>query len=335
MATIGDVAKLAGVSRSTVSYVMSGKRPVSSEVRQRVQEVIKELDFSPSAAGRALATATTDTIALLAPMVDNAAPEVALQFVNGVVQAARRQGQDVLLATGDEAFHSVERLVKANQVDGFVVLDVEERDPRIQALRKANFPAVLVGMPEGVNDFDRVDLDWREVGLMLIGKLAQAGHQHICLVGTPAAGQDMDMTYVNRFNDGVQRGAQLHGSTLVAADASNDFLTTTRKIEELLRNHPEVTAFVVRHEVAAAPLFNALNAAGLSVPTDVSVLGVSLDTMSLHSRPISGVLNPFREITGAAVDLLAQRLEDPSLRPRTVLLQPEYDDRGTLSSPKH
>ncbi|WP_168581399.1 LacI family DNA-binding transcriptional regulator [Gephyromycinifex aptenodytis] len=332
MVNISDVAQRLGVSRSTVSYALSGKRPISEETKERVHAAIREMDFWPSAAGRALATASTQILAVLAPMAANATPEVALQFVNGVVQASRACGYDVLLVTGDESFRSVQRLVRAKQVDGFIVLDVEEHDPRTKALQDAGAVATLVGMPPEAGDLDRVDVDWGEAGALLIAELAKLGHRSICLLGAPEAAHKLGMTYAARFRNGVRDAADSSDVRVVEVAAVNDFFETVRTVESLMARHPEMTAFVVQHEAATAPLFSALSNAGAQVPLDYSVVGVSIDKLGLNfAPPVSGVRNPSSEMTRAAVEMLVDRLQHPARDAQTLLLRPEYADHGTTA----
>lgn len=335
VSNIGDVAKLLGVSRSTVSYALSGKRTISSEMKERVDAAIRELDYYPSAAGRALATARTQTIALLAPLAANATTEVALQFVNGVVQAARSFGYDVLLVTGQEAFDSVERLVRGKQVDGFIVLDVEESDPRVRALQDSGAACALVGMPASVGDLDRVDLDWEKAGSRLVEQLARVGHRSICLIGVPSVAHELGMTYAKRFRIGVIETAAGAGITWVEVPAANDFVETARTVGAVLTANPEVTAFVVQHEAAVAPLFAALNAAGRQVPRDYSVVGIAIDKLGANfAPPVSGVVNPSAEITRVAVAMLVERLEQPELEARALLIQPACQDLATVAPPR-
>lgn len=335
MPNIGDVARHLGVSRSTVSYALSGKRSISSEMKARVQAAVRELEFYPSASGRALATARTYTLALLAPMAENATPEVALQFVNGVVQSARSFGYDILLVTGDEAFNSVDRLERARQVDGFVILDVEDSDPRVTALRESGAACVLVGMPQSVDDLDRVDLDWRAAGTILLDELARAGHRHVGLVGAPTVAYDLGMTYATRFRDGVTGAAARGGVSVTEVAAQNDFFETSAAVRALLDDQPEITGLIVQHEAAVAPTFAAIEASGAEVPRDYSVVGISIDKLGLLFAPASsGIVNSSTEITRQAVTLLIERLEDPTLEPRSVLIRPDYRDLATVAPPR-
>lgn len=335
MVNIGDVARHLGVSRSTVSYALSGKRSISPEMRKRVAEAIQELDYYPSATGRALATARTETLALLAPIGKNATPEVALQFVHGVVQAARSFGYDVLLVSGDEAFSSVERLERGRQVDGFVVLDVEEDDPRVTALRRSGAACCLVGVPHGTVDLDCVDLDWENAGCRLLGALADEGHRDVALIGAPSIAHDLGMTYAARFREGVAAAASRRQVSVVEVASASDFFQTAAATRRLLESEPAITGIVVQHEASVAPVFAALRAMGADVPRDYSVVAIAIDRLGPNfAPPTAGVINSSSEVTRAAVSMLIERLEQPSLAARTILVDPEYMDLPTVASPR-
>lgn len=335
MVTINDVAKELGVSRSTVSYALSGKRPISAEMKERVHAVIREMEFWPSAAGRALATSSSRIIALLAPMAANATHEVALQFIYGVVQASRASGYDILLVTDDEAFHCVQRLVRARQVDGFIVLDVAEFDPRTVALEEAGAFATLIGMPDGGHGLDRIDVDWAGAGSLLVTHLVDLGHRSLCLLGAPEAAHQLGMTYALRFGTGARGAAVKARVRWLEMATGHDFLQTAQEVEMVLAKHPEVTAFVVQHEAAVAPLLSALNRMGGQVPGDYSVAGISMDKLGPNfAPPVSGVRNPSVDITRAAVTLLLDRLEHPDREPQSLLIAPEYVDHETTAAPR-
>ena len=103
MVTIADVAQAAGVSISTVSYVMSGKRAISQETRDRVEKAIDNLGFSPHAGARSLASRSTNVIGLQAPLRTGVDVHVVMQIVTGVVTQARKHGYDILLLASDDA----------------------------------------------------------------------------------------------------------------------------------------------------------------------------------------------------------------------------------------
>src|SRR5215471_2524876 len=110
MATIADVASHAGVSMSTVSYVLSGKRPISEETRRRVQASIRALGYHPHAGARALASSRSNVIALVIPLRTGVHVPVMMQFVVSVVTSARSYDHDVLLLTQDEGLKGLRRV---------------------------------------------------------------------------------------------------------------------------------------------------------------------------------------------------------------------------------
>jgi DNA-binding LacI/PurR family transcriptional regulator len=110
MATIHDVAQAAGVSISTVSYALSGKRSIASTTRQRVTDAVERLGYRPHAGARMLAGARTNILALSAPIrADNHQP-TQMRFVTAVVEAARRRDYDVLLLATDDEVSGIRRV---------------------------------------------------------------------------------------------------------------------------------------------------------------------------------------------------------------------------------
>src|SRR5699024_10073822 len=131
MTTIDDVARRAGVSASTVSYALSGKRTISAATRSRVEKAIAELGYTPHAGARALASARTNVLALMAPLRPDVDVSVIMQFVTGVVTKARSHDYDVLLLTQEDAA-GLSR-VASGMVDGLILMDVEAKDQRIRS----------------------------------------------------------------------------------------------------------------------------------------------------------------------------------------------------------
>ena len=149
MVTIADVARAAAVSPSTVSYALSGRRPISPETRARIEASIAELGYRPHAGARALASRHTKVLALVVPLRADLYLPVIMQFVASVATAARARDHDVLLLTKDEGTAGLERVAGSAMVDAFIVMDVEGKDARLPVLRGLPQPAVLIGLPDG------------------------------------------------------------------------------------------------------------------------------------------------------------------------------------------
>src|SRR3954452_21224073 len=143
---IGEIARRAGVSRSTVSYVLSGKRTVSDGTRRRILAVIEELDYRPNAAARALKEGRTRTLGLVIPPASLRLTDMQLGFVASVVEAAARADLDVLLSpSGGDHDRSFERVVTGRRVDGVILMEIRLEDKRVARLQDSGLPFVTIG----------------------------------------------------------------------------------------------------------------------------------------------------------------------------------------------
>lgn len=334
MVNIGDVARHLGVSRSTVSYALTGNRPVSTETKRRVEAAIKELNFVPSARARALADSRSFVLAALAPLGQDATPAVALQFVNGTAQASRRHEYDLLLVVGEEAVHGIDRLLVSDRADGLVLLDVTEADPRLAAARGTAKPLVIIGHPREDLQHDCVDLDWHATGALLTRHVTDLGHRTIGLLGAQPEAYERHLAYADRFRAGALDAANAAQARLHACGARQSLAETAASLDELFRVHPDTTALVIQQEAIVPHVHGLLGSLGRRVPEDVSVVGVTLDTFAHDAvRPVSGVDNPSVELTGRAVELLVARIDAPDRPTQRTLLTPHFHDRGSTRCP--
>ena len=160
MAKIDEVARAAGVSISTVSYALSGKRPVSADTRRRIQDAVLELGYSPNAGARMLAGSQTNIFALSEPLrADSHAPSH-MAFMHAMTVAARRKEYDMLLLTDEDASAGMKRVAASGLVDAILVLDVAPDDPRVEIARASATPTLFVGIPNDHDDLVCVDLDF-------------------------------------------------------------------------------------------------------------------------------------------------------------------------------
>ena len=202
MATIGDVARAAGVSLSTVSYVISGKRPISQPTRERVERAIRDLAFHPHAGAQALASARSNVIALMVPFRPGINVAIIMEFVAGVVTAARTFDHDVLLLTQEDV-QEIDRVAARSLADAVIVMDVESQDARLPSLRALDLPAVLIGVPDDTSGLACVDLDFAAAGRLAARTLIDAGHRQLALIGASRERFERRANYAVRMRDGV------------------------------------------------------------------------------------------------------------------------------------
>src|SRR5690349_17497667 len=262
MATISDVARAAGVSISTVSYVLSGRRPISPSTRARVESAIAELNYHPHAGARALASSRTNVLALVAPLRADINVPVIMQFVTAVVTAARTYNHDVLLLTKDEGTAGLERVAGATMVDALIVMDVERDDVRIPALGRLKQPSVLIGLPDDAAGIACVDLDFAATAAECLRHLAGHGHRRIALVGPTPAVYERGTTYAPRFLAGFTDAAVQLGLETVAHPCGPGAAGVRECLAEIDAELPGVSALVVHNEEALLPLLEELRSRG-------------------------------------------------------------------------
>jgi DNA-binding LacI/PurR family transcriptional regulator len=328
---IGEIARRAGVSRSTVSYALSGKRTVSEPTRRRIEAVIEELDFRPNASARALKEGRTRTLGLVIPPASLRLTDMQLGFVGSVVEAAARADLDVLLSpSGGEHDRSFERVVTGRRVDGVILMEICLEDARVNRLQQTELPFVTIGRTAQPQQMSWVDVDYQRLIARSVHHLADLGHRHIALVNRSAelvaSGYGPGHRALTGFTEAVtDRG--LTGIDLCCAD---DPSAGEACFEQLRERHPEVTAVTTVNEAALPGIQRAMERADVAVPRDFSLAGVVAQHWAEDFRPpLTAADVPALEMGARAVELLLERLAAPEAPPHHVLLAPPISLRAS------
>jgi DNA-binding LacI/PurR family transcriptional regulator len=333
VATIGDVAKAAGVSRSTVSYALSGNRPISSETRTRIDDAIRDLGFTVNAGARALKTAQTMVIGLLLEFHEDEFPPAMLQYILAISNAARELNYDILMVTDSDGAGAVKRITSSNMVDGVVLLDVIHDDPRLAPLRAAEQPGALVGLPRDTDGLDVFDLDFGEAARLLVDHLYALGHTDIILVCPPRHVFERGGAYAWRFRDAALERAARYGIQLLPHYGESQLPGVERSLNAVLDARPSATGLIVHNDASIAALPAVLRQRGVSVPGDLSVV-------SLYPRDFGrGFLLPYTAIETSpdklgreAIQHLVRRIHAPDYAPPVVrFVEPELTNRGSTA----
>ncbi|GHI07302.1 LacI family DNA-binding transcriptional regulator [Streptomyces cellostaticus] len=331
MVKITDVARRAGVSPSTVSYALSGKRPISDETKRRVEAAIRELGYRPHAGARALASSRSNVLALVIPLRAGIHVPVVMQFAVSVVTSARRHDHDVLLLTQEEGEDGLRRVADAALVDALIVMDVQLRDPRLPLLRSLDRPSVMIGFPLESEGLTCVDLDFKAAGELCVERLAGLGHRVVALVGSPPEVYVRGTAFAQRVVQGFTAAA--HRSALASSvhPCEATPAAARRLAERLLREHPALTGVVVHNEAVLEPLIDAFEQLGLRVPADLSVTAICPDETAAALRvPVTSVALPSAELGERAVELLMQKLTGTAV-PQETLLAPHLTERASTA----
>lgn len=320
MVTIADVADAAGVSISTVSYVMSGKRTISPETKDRVEKAIAKLNYSPHASARSLASRSTNVIGLQAPLRPGVDVNVIMEIVAGVVREARAHHYDILLLTSDDAA-GLTRAARGSMVDALLVMDIESHDPRIAALKDLPAPGILIGLPDGAGGIPCVDFDFEAAGRLAASRLADLGHRRIALFGAPDEVMARHTSYADRLSRGFRQVAEERGLD-ASVHACPSSAEATRVVGTVLSDDPAVSGVLFHNEAAlphvagrfaeaaAAGAFDAIALAprtvALAVPGLTDWIDVPAEELGAHAtRAIMSLLDGERL---QDAELLAPRL---------------------------
>ncbi|MFJ3309580.1 LacI family DNA-binding transcriptional regulator [Streptomyces sp. NPDC086549] len=331
MVKITDVARHAGVSPSTVSYALSGKRPISEETRRRIEASIRELGYRPHAGARALASSRSNVLALVIPLRTGINVPVVMQFAMSVVTTARRHDHDVLLLTQEEGEEGLRRVADTALVDALIVMDVQLHDPRLSLLRSLDRPCVMIGFPLQPGGLTCVDLDFKTAGELCAERLAGLGHRVVALVGSPPEVYVRETAFAQRVVQGFTAAADRNGLASSVHPCEAAPAAVRRVAEQLLREQPALTGVVVHNEAVLEPLIDAFEQLGLHVPGDLSITAICPDELAASLRvPVTSVALPSTELGERAVELLMRKLGGADV-PEATLLAPRLTERASTA----
>ncbi|WP_410592409.1 LacI family DNA-binding transcriptional regulator [Amycolatopsis sp. lyj-23] len=318
--TITDVANAAGVSASTVSYVITGKRTISPATRRRVEETIRALGYrrrgsSPSSRAGVLAVAV--------PLLGDRQLGMEMEFFSAAAGAARELGFDLLLVTGDEGTAGLHRVTAAALADAVIVLDAGDDDPRVPVLLASGRPAVLVGAPAQHRGLASVPLDLAPAGRACLAHLAGLGHRSVAHLVPPATPAGPRLRYLTGFVASFHAAAAEHGVKTVSHSCASSAAAVGRCLDGLLAVDGP-TALVVHDEAALPLVMGTLRQRGRQVPGDVSVVAVCSDTVAGQQRiRPAAVVVPAAELGELAVRRAVRQLDGgPAAEPGPVV--PEF-----------
>jgi DNA-binding LacI/PurR family transcriptional regulator len=333
---IQTVAQLAGVSRSTVSYVLSGKRRVSEATRQRVMAVIDQSGYRPSATARALSYGETRTLGLIIPPLDHHLSSEQLQFVGAVAEAAADRDYDILLSPGgDDREGAFERLVGERRVDGFLLMETRQHDRRVKALTAAGFPFVTIGRTGAEREHAWVDLDYEGLVTKAVQRLHALGHQHVAFINRPQELLDQEYGPAVRALSAFFTAQAKLGGHGPARCCDDNPTAAPQCIDAIFDADPLVTAIITINEPALGGVMSRLRQRGCRIPADMSVLAVASDRIATQVQPqVTAADVPAEEMGRHAVDALLERIADPGASLAHVLLAPSFVDRGSLAPPR-
>ena len=309
-----DVAKLAGVSRTTVSFVLNDVPGVkiTEGTRRRVFEAAQELNYYPTAAARTLASGKTQRIGLiLGEGQERLSADAFLPtFLQGITASVHRRGYLLVLQLAEDvpSHEAYVRLIREQQVDGLILSGGRSDDPLLPELAEERFPLILHGHLNGC-PFPSVDVDNKAGAYVAVSHLIGLGHRRIGFISNASLAYSGAQ---DRFA-GYRQALQEHDIALddeLVQTAS--FLPESGEtaMKALLSQRDRPTAVFAASDVVALGAMSAIHSAGLSIPADVAIVGFDDIFLAAHAiPPLTTVKVPAYGLGWTAAEILIALIE--------------------------
>lgn len=331
-ATLEDVARLAGLSRSTVSRVINGSRNFAPSVHEAVRKAIAETGYVPSIAARSLASRRAGAIALVFSGIGESTDEDSYngevfadpffgRIANGVTRFLRPRGVHPTLMfaeTHADRDHVIAYLRRGN-ADGALLVSTHPNDPLPEQFADAGLAAVLFARPAQMLPISYVDLAHRDGAALAAEHLLARGCTRVATICGPldvAAAQDR----LNGFREAMAH----HGHGYVPSVEGNFTLESGEQaMSRLLTKHPNLDGVFVANDVMAQGALISLRDQGRRVPQDVAVIGFDDSSAATFCRPtLTTIRQPVEDMAGEMTRILLEQIDQPEHPVTSVIFDP-------------
>lgn len=331
--TLKDVAQRAGVTTATVSYALSGKRPISEQTKQRVMEAIAELDYVPDLNARGLSMRDSKLIGVVVPQTE---PGERLMFQNSfyseilgsIEYYARQEGYHILISATD-ANESYLTLAKKRNLDGIIVIGMYP-DEFYQQMKKTQIPIVLIDSYCNDHYYHNIRIDDAYGSYLATRHMLDSGHEHIAFF----VGQMKENGVMKKRLLGYQQALEESGIPFrgeYVFEGQIDYNSGIDLAKGLIASGLPATGIVAAADILAIGAMKGLYEAGRRVPDDYSIIGFDDVEISQYLTPGLTTVRQQISLKGQkAVELLLKHIEDPTLPKQEEILPLQLVVRGSV-----
>ncbi|EGQ9204453.1 substrate-binding domain-containing protein [Vibrio cholerae] len=330
MATMKDIARLAGVSTSTVSHVINKSRFVSDEIAERVNNAAQQLNYAPSALARSLKMNRTKTIGMLVTTSTN--PFFG-EVVKGVERSCYHKGYNLILCNteGDNQRMkaSINTLLQ-KRVDGLLLMCSTLEGERLDVFdRYPDIPVVVMDWGPILFASDKIQDNSLQGGYMAAKHLIECGHKEIGCITGPLIRHQAQMRYEGYKRALAEAGIAINPDWIVESDFECE--GGYQAFEKLYERGKLPSSLFVCNDMMAMGVIQAASQRGLRVPDDLSLIGYDDVHIAKFMTPaLTTIHQPKYRLGKAAVDTLLYRLENPDTTAQVVQLEPTLAVRSSV-----
>ncbi|MBX9984369.1 LacI family transcriptional regulator [Priestia sp. Y58] len=313
MTTIKDIARVAGVSVTTVSRALNGYSDVNEKTRQKIAAVARELNYSPNTLARGLVMQKSKTIGLLVSGIsrESVKDNFTFEVLCGVNERASTLGYDLILFNTNTMMQrekTYTQLCRERRVDGAIIQGIKKEDPYLKEVVESDIPCVLVDIPVHSNSVGYVTTDNALGAKKAVEHLASLGHKHIGMIN---GHEDafVSQERLNGYTEALKEcGLSFRPEWVVSGNFEEK--KAEKAAQELINRHKEVTAIFCASDLMALGALKACKELGLHVPKEMSIVGYDNIVLASYSSPnLTTVGQEVYQIGYEAADLLIEMLE--------------------------
>lgn len=316
--TIKDIAKQSGVSISTVSRVINGNKMVNSEMKEKVEKVLKQTGYRPNALAKGLVSSKTNCIGVLIPDLANIN---FAEFVKGVEQYVKEKNYTVLLGN---SMNDVDREISylnvfsENRVDGIIFSGTMFTEKHRLFVKQTNIPIIICGQRFEELDLPWINIDNEKAAYDATMKLIEMGHKQISFISGPiwdkSAGYDRYQGFLKAL---AEKGISPSGAVIAEGDFS--LKSGYRCMEQILnKTHP--TAVFAANDFMAVGAIKCLDDHHIDVPNQISVMGFDDDPFAeMHIPALSSIKVDFFNEGKIAAEILLREIDGEDVIKENVI----------------
>ncbi|MBC8585412.1 LacI family DNA-binding transcriptional regulator [Youxingia wuxianensis] len=337
--TIPDIAKAAGVSTATVSRVLNGvDYPVRPELKERVLEVAKDLNYTPNIFGRMLKGGKSNDIGIIIPTLTN--PFYA-QVVSGIERECRKRGYNPIFCSSysdPEKEREFIHLLMQKRVEGMLISTINQDSTFLKNVLKQQSNIVLFDQQTEDLPCDNISFDFFEGGKLAANYLIENGHRDIAFLTLSFVRKSRQSIY-----DGIKAAMKSHGLSLTKErtfilsikneyeDSIDEFENGRMLARQFIEANCPASAIIAINDITAFGIIREMSDHGVDIPGDISIIGFdNISTSAMINPPLTTINQPSFETGRLAARVLIEKIEQEIDMNSNLLLKPSVVERKSV-----
>lgn len=334
--TIKDVAKLAGVSISTVSRVINNSKPVSPEVRRKVLDAIKQLDYKPNEVARSLVTRKSNLIGVIVTDIGNS---YVAEMVRGIEEVGRMYNFDIILSSSygnEDAELKFINFLTRKQVEGIILISEKNENKVIDEIQSYRIPFIYINRYYNKYDLPTVSIDNSKASFDMTEYLIGQGHERLLYVSYESDDEySVEMSKIEGYNKAIKEKAKKGFLFNAKGFRIEDGYEMGKSILDFVKEN-KITAIFCGHDELAIGLMSYCYDNNIKIPEDISICGFGDKSIASIYRPrLTTVREPFYDIGAVAIRSVIKKIKGEELEEDKIVLPYQIIKRESCAKAKN